>query len=365
MRETSTQVPCFRSRVRSAPLAGLLREQAEACLPASPLTHALLVGAADDLEAGGVVVPVLADDLDAAPVSVPGLRQAAALHRLVLTRAAPRLALHYPSVGGSARSQTLWADAAQVLAEHGEQVRARMAATVVQTNEVGRSAPLWGGLQVAAQRAGGMGVRLLEVGASGGLNLRPDRIGYLVDEVVGDPESPLRLDARWTGRPPADLDAPLRVVHRAGCDVHPVDVATADGRLHLSSFVWPDDTVRWERLRAALALAAAEPVAVQLLSGPDFLSRELSRPHPGELTVVWHSVVWQYVSPAERERGRAVLTRAATAATAEAPLALLVLEPVRRGVGFRFELRLRMWPAAPEVTVLGHGGRHGIPFTWT
>ena len=360
MRESCGQVPHFRSRVRSAQL---LRTQAEHCRPTSPLTHALLVGAAQDLEAGGVTAQVLADELDAAPDSLPGLRLAAALHHLVLTRAAPRLALHYPSVGGSARPATLWADAAQTLAEHGDRVRARMAATAVQTNEIGRSGPLWGGLQVAAQRAGVAGVRLLEVGASGGLNLRPDRIGYGVDaEVLGDPDSPLRLDAGWTGRPPADLSRPLRVVHRAGCDVHPVDVTTADGRLHLSSFVWPDDARRWERLRGALALAAAEPVVVQPLSGADFLARELAQPHPGELTVLWHSVVWQYVSPAERERGRAVLARAAAAATPEAPLALLVLEPVHPSG--RFELRLRWWPSAPEVVVLGHGSPHGTPFTW-
>jgi hypothetical protein len=351
--------------VSAVHLAGLLREQARGCLPASPLTHALLAGAAADLESGGVCAEVLVDELDAPSGSVPGLRLAAALHRLVLERAASRLALHYPSVGGSARPERLWADAAQVLVEHAGQVRTRLAATAVQTNEVGRSAPLWGGLQVAVHRAGVSAVRLLEVGASGGLNLRPDRIAHLTgDEVLGDPGAALRLEAGWTGRPPADLDRPLRVVHRAGCDVNPVDVSTADGRLHLSSFVWPDDTVRWERLRAALALATVEPVAVQPLSGPDFLDHELAQPHPGAVTVVWHSVVWQYVSPAERERGRAVLARAAATATAEAPLALLTYEPVRTGAGFRFELRLRLWPAAPEVTVLGHGGGHGTPFTW-
>lgn len=354
----------------TAHLARLLRQQALRCLPASPLTHALLVGAAADLAAGGGCAQVLADELDAEPGSVPGLRLAAALHHLVLTRAAPRLALHYPSVGGSARPATLWSDAAQVLSEHGEQVRVRMAATAVQTNEIGRSAPLWGGLQVAAQRAGGsgragMGVQLLEVGASGGLNLRPDRIGLRVDGVVlGDAGSALQLDPGWTGRPPADLQAPLRVARRAGCDVHPVDVGTAEGRLHLSSFAWPDDVPRWERLRAALALAAAEPVTVEALSGPDFLARELARTHPGELTVVWHSVVWQYVSVAERDRGRAVLAEAAGAATADAPLALLVLEPVRAATGFRFELRLQQWPHGPAPVVLGHGAGHGIPFTW-
>lgn len=350
----------------AARLADLLRQQARECRAASPLNHALLLGAAGDLEAGGVVADVLSAELDAPRGSVPGLRLAAALHRLVLTRAAPRLALHYPSVGGTARPATLWADAAQALAVHGDQVRAWLAATAVQTNEIGRSAPLWGGLQVATQQVGGLGVRLLEVGASAGLNLRPDRIGYAVDgRVLGDTASPVVLDPGWTGLPPAEVGATLRVVHRAGCDVAPVDVDTAAGRLHLSSFVWADDAARWERLRAAIDLAADGPVAVQECSGPDFLAAELAVPHPGELTVVWHSLVWQYVSAAERGRGRAVLARAAAEATVHAPLALLVLEPVPVARGrHRVELRLRVWPHAPEVVTLGHGSGHGIPFTW-
>jgi hypothetical protein len=160
---------------------------------------------------------------------------------------------------------------------------------------------------------------------------------------------------------------PLQVTERAGCDVDPVDISTEDGRLHLSSFVWPDQDRRWQRLQDAFALAAVDPVRVQRASGAQWLQQRLARPLPGVLTVVWHSVVWQYVSVRERAQGRATLAEAAKAASAEAPLALLVYEPRQlpgaAGVRYRFELLLRLWPAGIALS-LGDGSGHGIPFRW-
>ncbi len=81
------------------------------------------------------------------------------------------------------------------------------------------------------------------------------------------------------------------------------------------------------------------------------------------LTVVWHSVVWQYVSPADRAEGRAILADAVSRATPGAPLALLVYEPRRTHTGYEFSLLLKTWPAGVSLR-LGSGGGHGIPFTW-
>ncbi|SHG35720.1 DUF2332 domain-containing protein [Streptoalloteichus hindustanus] len=362
-------------------LSQMFRAQAEGCRAnggptGSPLTHALLSAAADDLDAGGVSAEVMAGAERDRQGSVPGLRFAGAVHRLVLEGRAPDLARHYPNVGGRLRADELWADAEPVLREHLDELRRRVRATVVQTNEPGRMAPMLGGLLVAAQRAarevgrsGAFPVRLWEIGASGGLNLRPDRVAVRLGngDVLGDPDSPLRLDAQWTGLPPADLGQPLQVVERAGCDTHPVDVSTEDGRLHLSSFVWPDQLDRWRRAQAAMRLAAEDPVLVERASGPDWLSRRLTQRQSGVLTVVWHSVVWQYVPPGDRARGRSVLAEAAAQATPDAPLALLVYEPRRvpnsEGGPYRFDLLLRLWPAGLSLH-LGSGGGHGIPFTW-
>jgi hypothetical protein len=336
----------------------------------------LLLDAADDLEAGGVTADVMAGCQRDRGSAVPGLRFAGALHRLVLEGKAPMLAKHYRTAGGAPDLDTLWSDAEPVLREHTAELRRRVIATVVQTNEPGRSAPLFGGLLVAAQRAAAAAgrrtpfpVRLLEVGASGGLNLRPHRVGYRLRDgaVLGDPASPLRLDPEWSGLPPTDVSAHLRVAARAGCDLNPVDVGTEDGRLHLSSFVWPDQLLRWHRLRDAFELAERDPVRVQRAAGAQWLAQQLARPQHGVLTVVWHSVVWQYVPPRERAHGRAALADAARRASTRAPLALLVYESrrthTRSGPPFRFDLLLRLWPAGMSL-YLGSGSGHGIPFHW-
>lgn len=344
-------------------LAKLFRDQSVSCLPGSPLTHALLNAAADDLDAGGVTTRAMAGSERDRPGTVPGLRFAAALHHLVLDGRAPELAKHYPSVGGQPHLAALWADAEATLKEHEAEVRQLVRANAVQTNEPGRSGPLYGGLLVASERVGGLPVRLLEVGASGGLNLRPHKVGYRLADgtVLGDPDSELQLDPEWTGLPPADLSRPLVVHSRAGCDVDPVDVTTKAGQLHLASFVWADMVARIERLRAAMRLAVDDPIPVERAGGAQWLERQLAELPTGVLTVVWHSVMWQYASPNERERGRAALAEAAARATESAPLALLVYEP-RRGHR-NFELLLKLWPVGLSLR-LGHGWGHGVPFTW-
>ncbi|MEV0681036.1 DUF2332 domain-containing protein [Actinosynnema sp. NPDC050436] len=354
-------------------LAEMFLDAARGCRDHSPLTHTLLVSAAADLARGGITARVMAGAECDRKGTVPGLRFAGALHRVVLEGRAPRLAGHYPTAGGEPRLDTLWDDVLPVLHEQVDELRALVNATVVQTNEPGRNAPLFGGLQTAAHlvadavgRRTTFPVRLLEVGASGGLNLRPHRIAYRVgDEVFGDVGSPFALDVRWTGRPAVDLSHNLRLVRRSGCDVNPVDVCTEDGRLHLSSFVWADQRWRWERLQAALDLAQLDPVPVQRATGPEWLAEQLARPERDVLTVVWHSVVWQYASPADRAMGRAILADAAGRATPMAPLALLVFEPRRthETTRYDFQLLLKLWPSGISLR-LGSGAGHGIPFAW-
>ncbi|MBB5956149.1 hypothetical protein FHS29_002735 [Saccharothrix tamanrassetensis] len=354
-------------------LAELFLDAARGCRDHSPLTHTLLVSAADDLVRGGITTQVMAGAEYDRKGAVPGLRFAGALHRLVLEGRVPGLAKHYPTAGGRPDLDTLWDDALTVLHEHTDDLRALVDSTAVQTNEPGRNAPLFGGLQTATHLAAGMAgrrtafpVRLLEVGASGGLNLRPHRIAYRSgDRVYGDRSSPFVLDTGWVGCPSVDLSHNLRLVRRAGCDLNPVDVSTEDGRLHLSSFIWADQTWRWERLQAALDLARLDPVPVQQATGPEWLADQLARPERDVLTVVWHSVVWQYVSPADRAMGRAILADAAARATPMAPLALLVFEPRRAHEDgrYRFQLLLKLWPSGISLR-LGSGGGHGVPFTW-
>src|SRR5262249_40047281 len=91
-------------------------------------------------------------------------------------------------------------------------------------------------------------LRLLEIGASGGLQLLFDKYRYEADSVTfGDP-GPVRFVGWWDGMPP--FDTTCTVASREGCDVDPVDSSTDEGRLTLTSFVWPDHHARLAPLRA-------------------------------------------------------------------------------------------------------------------
>lgn len=350
----------------SAPLAERLRRQAEQCgLSGSPLYEALLSGAADDLEAGGPTAEVMAGEQEQPSGSVPALRLTGALHRMVLERRAPQLALHYPSVGGAAGTRGAWTAARTLMADDPAAVR-RLAAHPVQTNEPARSAVLWGGLAVLAARVP-LPVRLLEFGASGGLNLVPDRYGYRVGRhVLGDASSALIVADPWReAQGPTAVG--VRVVERAGSDCRPVDVATTEGRLTLTSFVWADQLHRLERLRAAFAVMVGHPVTVERAGASQFLAARLAGPVPGVVTVVWHSVVWQYLDAAEQARVEKLLNSALAAATAAAPVAHLSMESVQVGRG---DYRFRLWLALADGRgpvhreALADCEGHGPPVRW-
>ena len=104
-----------------------------------------------------------------------------------------------------------------------------------QTNEVGRAAALLGGLRHIVARAR-LPVRLIEIGASAGLNLRADRF-YIPGEAgrFGDPSSPVVLAGGWRGQPPPT--AAIEVIERTGGDDAPIDPATPTGRLTLAAYV--------------------------------------------------------------------------------------------------------------------------------
>lgn len=335
-----------------------IRLQADYCRSAgSPLTAAVLDAAAADLVAGGPVTDLLAAHEHDAPGSVPALRFAGALHRLVLERRAPELALHYPTVGGT--PGVVGPVVLRTVEEHRDELRELMTRPV-QTNEVGRSSALLGGL-IGIQRRTGLPVRLLELGASGGLNLLADRFAHEVADgvVLGDPASGVRLERPWQGRHPAHVTP--QVVERRGCDPAPLDPTSTADRLTLTSYVWADQVHRFERLRAALLLAAQDPPYVERSGAAAFLERELAAPRDGVTTVVWHSVVRQYVDPAERDAMDALIEDAGRRATREAPFAHLWMEPERGEP--RFWLGLRTWPGGRRRTLAECQG-HGPPVVW-
>ena len=325
----------------------------------------LMRGAAADADAGGVVAEVFAGD-PATRGPVPELRLLAALHHLVLSGDAPQLARFFPSAGGDASPDGAWPVARRTISERADVVR-ELARRTVQTNEPGRCVALYGGLLWLSERHG-LPIRLLEIGASAGLNLNVDRFRYVVDgRPLGDPDSPLEFAEPWIGSPvadPAAAAARLRISERAGCDRSPIDATTQAGRLTLQSYVWPDEPERIARVAQAAAVAARHPVAVERRSAAAWLLERLGEPRPGRLTVVWQSVVNQYLDEGERDA-----IRSAFASAAGGPFAWLTLEPPapRGGEGSSFELRCRERPeddGSGVARLLAHAGYHGPPVDW-
>ncbi len=338
----------------------MLRRQSRACRElGSPLYADLLAHAADDLLAGGPTAAVLAGHLGAPLSSALALRVLGGAHALALTGRAPELAAWYPSAGGvtdpEPGSPRAWAALQHTFSVQRDEVRSWLARPP-QTNEVGRAAALLGGLSHVVAEAR-LPIRLVEVGASAGLNLRADHFHVPGDAGrYGDPGSPVVLCRAWQGEPPPRGD--IRIVERTGGDLAPVDPVTDDGRLVLTAYVWPDQADRLDRLRGALSIAEQVPADLRAESASATLARtELA---PGSWTVLWHSIFRQYLDGAQREELADGVAALAVSATRSARFAYLYFEQSRAG---GCTVTLTTWPGG-QRRVLGRAPAHGIPVRW-
>jgi hypothetical protein len=346
--------------VNQPALVGVTRVYELACNSmGSPFYGELLERMADDVSAGGPVGQFLADRLDSTYEEAVPLRFLGGVHRLVLAGKAPELAARFPSVGGDGDAATAWPALLTVMHDHAGAIRDALTRPP-QTNEVGRSAALVGGFLVVAGDTG-LPLRVLEVGSSAGLNLRFDRYWYESDGFgYGDAASPVRFTGLWEEGPPP-FDAPITIAERRGCDRDPIDAGDEDGRLTLLSYVWPGQTERFSMLRAALDVARDIPVAIDRADIPDWLGRQLAEPAPERATVVFHSIVWQYLTDGERVSAEAALAVAGGRATIDAPLAWLRLEPSADLT--HTELRVTTWPGGDE-RLLARCHYHLGPVHW-
>jgi hypothetical protein len=286
------------------------------------------------------------------------LRLLGAAHYLALLGDAPELAAQLPSTGGTYQGEAAWRALEGVLARHERRIRQHLTEQI-QTNEVRRCCALLGGF-LGLARLYPWPLRLLEIGASAGLNQCFDRFRYaLGEQPYGPADAPLTLDCEWRGAA-LDTSGTLRVVSRRGCDIAPIDLRERRARLRLESFFWPDQLARLTRLRAACDCALAAGVHVERLRAIDFLARELAAPAPGQTTVLFHSVMWMYVPEEERRRIHDLMSAAGARASAEAPLAWLRME----GPNYEYcEVRLRTWPGG-EDRLLARCHYHGAWVEW-
>jgi hypothetical protein len=176
-------------------------------------------------------------------------------------------------------------------------IEAEMRARATQTNEPGRCAVLLTVLAALPQP-----LALLEVGASAGLCLYPDRYTYRYGDHQLGAGGPV-LDCAATGMtPPAHLP---EVVWRAGLDLNPLDVTDPTDLAWLDALIWPEQAHRRARLRAAAAIAAAEPPLLVRGDLVDNLPALAARAPADATLVIFHTSVL-YQVPAPR---RAAFTR--------------------------------------------------------
>jgi hypothetical protein len=317
-------------------------------------------GAADDPEVLEAVFP----DGPGTVGSVPALRLMAALHHLVLTGRAPELARHYPSAGGREGPEGAWAAARATIEGDLAEVR-RLATRTVQTNEPGRCAALYGALLRLAERHG-LPLRLLEIGSSAGLNLNPDRYRYVVEgRPLGDPESPLTWEEPWIGLPLPDpwrAERSLRFAARRASDIAPLEVSSEEGAANALSYIWPDEPERLARVRLAIEITRARPVTVERAGAADWLAARLAEPPERLLTVVWESVMRQYLSEEEKVALESHLEEAGARAGEANPLAWVALDAAGGHLS-DFQLACRTWPGG-EHEVWADCGYHGPPVRW-
>lgn len=320
----------------------------------------LLNRVADDIEAGGVFAGVLAGHEDDSLRQAVALRLLGGLHRLVLEGRAPALSRWYPSAGGRWDADAAWPDITQTTAEHAEKLHGALAQPP-QTNEVGRSAALIGALLILSRRFD-LPIRLFEIGCSAGLNLRADRYSYRYDGGWWGPvDSPVIIDDAWRGALPPD--SALRIVERQGYDIAPIDATSRDGELTLLSYVWPDQIARLDRLRGAIRVARDVPARLERRRATDAVA-DLTVV-PGTLTVLWHSIVWQYLAREEQAAVATGIDAVAAQAAPESPFAHLRLEPLRRSPdsAIAFLVRASSWPGGDDE-LLAECSPHGPPVTW-
>lgn len=147
-------------------------------------------------------------------------------------------------------------------------------------------------------------IALIEVGASAGLTLLPEHYSYAWGEHRLDPAagpSTVLLECEVTGDPPLPARMP-EIVWRAGLDLNPLDVTAPDDRHWLETLIWPEQTARLERVRAAIAIAERERPRVVRGDAVDDLPALAAEAPTGVTLVIVTSAAIVYLMPEPRAR---------------------------------------------------------------
>lgn len=186
-----------------------------------------------------------------------------------------------------------------VLTRWGE-VRDTILSRATQTNEAARCAVLLPFLAELPQP-----LALIEVGASAGLCLLPERYSYryddgtVLDPADGPSEMTIACELGPGITPPSTMP---RVVWRAGIDLAPVDVTDDDACAWLETLIWPGQHERRQRLHSALAIARRDPPRIVRADLNEALPALAAEAPANATLVIFHSAVLAYLAPEARSR---------------------------------------------------------------
>jgi len=223
-----------------------------------------------------------------------------------------------------------------------------------QTNEAARCATL---LPALAMVPGPLA--LLEVGASAGLTLLPDRYSYdyAGHRVEGtDRQAPV-LYCQPYGPVPVPGETP-GVVWRAGLDLNPLDVNDADDARWLECLLWPGETGRWRRLHDALATARRCTPTIRRGDLIEDLATVAADAPPEATLVVYHTAVLAYVDYDARQAFADKVTELGAVWLANEAPGVIALAGGGRSPTGGFEL------IRDGTQLLAHTDSHGAWINW-
>lgn len=318
----------------------------------SRFTADLMRAAANDLRENGPVAALIGDWPGNPLADALMMRFAGALHGAALSKRDDELAALYPDADPNWSMEKIWPVARDFIQREDAWMRDFLTSPP-QTNETRRAIAFLPAFLSLAREAP---LHMLEIGASAGLNQSWDRFRYETKnwswgEAGGPQEKPM-IDTDWRGAPPADLDVKPVIASRAACDQAPLDVRSDADVLKLAAYVWADQPERAKRLHAAILLARENDVRVDRADAADWLARKLSAPLPEGATVIYHSVVWQYMTPETRQAITALVEAAGKRADAKHRLAWVRFETLRlfglEGQIDHMALERRLWAGVAE-----------------
>lgn len=198
---------------------------------------------------------------------------------------------------------TEWAGARRAFHELWPRIRATVLSRATQTNEVRRLGTLVPALADIDEP-----IALIEVGASAGLCLYPDKWRYRFGpgKYVGDSGRPI-IETDASASVPLPAEGP-QVAWRAGIDLNPLDAADPSTREWLEALVWPNqhgepDGERIDMLRTGLAIARRDPATMIAGDLNEHIEAAIAtaKQHARRV-VVWHSAVLAYLDADARGR---------------------------------------------------------------